>query len=242
MAMIDRLRAIVEPIVADLDLELFDLEYSGSTLTVTIDRPPSPEAGPDQHGGGVSIADITTVTRAVSRSLDEIDPIPGHYKLEVSSPGLERPLRTPVHFQRAVGQKVTVKTVPGFEGGRRLKGQLVRAGDGTPAASPDDDPRPRSIEVVLDEPAGVIVTVGYDQIDRARTVFEWGGEPKKAATPRTKAAKAPKAGTPAGAKAKAKAKPEAASTTKVEPAPGAPAPGSTGATTKHAEQKKVTAP
>lgn len=228
MAMVDRLRDIVEPIVTDLDLELFDLEWSGSTLTVTIDRPPRPDAGPDQHGGGVSIDAITTVTRAVSRTLDEVDPIPGNYKLEVSSPGLERSLRTPVHFQRAIGQKVTVKTVPGFDGARRLKGQLVRAGDGSTGARADDDPRPSSIDVVLDEPAGVIVTVGYDQIERARTVFEWGGAPKPAGS-RSHASK-----TTAPASSTSKASKSKASKSKASKAEAAPK--------KPAEQKKVTAP
>ena len=61
--------------------------------------------------------------------LDVHDPIPGQYTLEVSSPGLERPLRTPAHFLRAVGQQVAVRTHPGVEGERRVTGLLTSADD-----------------------------------------------------------------------------------------------------------------
>ena len=181
MSMNSRLRDIVEPLVVDLNLELFDLDFSGSVLVITIERPhASNEArsGPREPGSGVGIAEIAKVTRAVSNALDELDPIPGAYSLEVSSPGLERSLRTPLHFCRTVGQKVTIKPVAGCALGRRFKGLLVRAGE----AAND------SIDVMVDEPVGTTVTIPYDQIEKARTIFEWGGEPKPGkSTPRTKA-------------------------------------------------------
>ena len=82
----------------------------------------------------------------------------GRYTLEVSSPGIERPLRTPSHFRRAVGTQVSLRTMPGVEGERRLTGRL----DGA-----DDD----SIEL-----AGR--RIPYAAIERARTVFEWGSGAK----------------------------------------------------------------
>jgi ribosome maturation factor RimP len=186
MSKADRLRAIVEPIVDDLGLELFDLEFAGGTVTITIDLPPGDpraEASDPDAPRGVDLSDITAVTRAVSRAFDEHDPIEGAYSIEVSSPGLERSLRTPLHFERAVGQTITVKTVPGLEIGRRLKGRLDAS---------DDD----GITITL-EPGGDQHTIAHRDIEKARTVFEWGPEPKPA-KPK------PKAGTP-NAKPNAKA-------------------------------------
>jgi ribosome maturation factor RimP len=151
---IERVRALCEPIAADLDVELFDLEQAGGTLRVTLDQE-----------GGVSIDVIAEATRRISRALDEHDPITGHYTLEVSSPGLERVLRTPAHWRWAVGREVTVKVRPQVEGERRLRG-IVRAAD--------DD----GFTLALDEPVGDERRLTYDQIDKARTVFEWGPAPK----------------------------------------------------------------
>ena len=75
----ERVRTLVEPLVAELDLDLYDLEHTGGVLRVLVDQP-----------GGVDIDAIAALTRAISRALDEHDPIPGEYTLEVSSPGLER--------------------------------------------------------------------------------------------------------------------------------------------------------
>ena len=86
--------------VAELGLELVDVEHTGGILRVTVDR--AGRRRPRRHQ--------PRLTRRVSRLLDEHDPVPGRYTLEVSSPGLERPLRTPAHFRRAVGAEVTVKT------------------------------------------------------------------------------------------------------------------------------------
>ena len=87
MSVSDRVRAVIEPVVAAQDLELFDLEQAGPVLRVIVDR-----------AGGVDMEAIAATTRALSRALDEHDPIAGQYTLEVSSPGLERPLRTPAHW------------------------------------------------------------------------------------------------------------------------------------------------
>ncbi|MCB0988353.1 MAG: ribosome maturation factor RimP, partial [Acidimicrobiales bacterium] len=107
-----RVRELVAPSVSEAGAEIYDVELAGGILRITLDRP-----------DGVSIDLIAAVTRAVSRLLDEADPIAGEYTLEVTSPGLERPLRTPEHFVRAVGSTVTVKTRAGVPGDRRLKGE-----------------------------------------------------------------------------------------------------------------------
>jgi ribosome maturation factor RimP len=67
----------------------------------------------------------------VSELLDASDPIPGQYTLEVSSPGLERPLRTAQQFARFVGETVFVETLQPHEGRRRFKGALTAVGDAT---------------------------------------------------------------------------------------------------------------
>ena len=152
----ERVAAAVAPVLEGLDLVLHDVEHAGTNIRVVIDR-----------DGGVDVDALTAATRAVSRLLDELDPIDGHYTLEVSSPGLERTLRTPAHFRKYVGATISVKTNPEVEGDRRVQGGLEAA---------DDD--------------GITVAgrrIAYDQIAKARTVFEWGPTPKPVgAPPRTK--------------------------------------------------------
>ena len=113
--MID-LFAALRPVVTAADLELVDVELRSGVLLVTVDRP-----------GGVDLQALTDANRVVSQLLDELDPIPGKYSLEVSSPGVERTLRTPEHFAKAVGETVSVKTRPQVPGERRLRGRLAAA-------------------------------------------------------------------------------------------------------------------
>jgi ribosome maturation factor RimP len=152
--MAEELFPLLEPVLAASSLELIDVEVRSGVVLVTVDRE-----------GGVDLEALTQANRAVSGILDEHDPIPGHYTLEVSSPGVERTLRTPAHFARAVGEKVTVKTRPQVPGDRRLTGTLVAS---------DDDGLVLRIE---DDPSGDR-RLGYSDIDRARTVFEWGPAPR----------------------------------------------------------------
>jgi ribosome maturation factor RimP len=155
MSVSDRVRALVEPVVSPLGLEVVDVEHAGATLRVSVDRP-----------GGVDLDTISAASEAVSAVLDGADPVPGRYTLEVSSPGVERPLRTPDHFRRAVGTPVSVRTLPGVEGERRVEGLLSEA---------DDE--------------AVVVAgrrLAYGDIERARTVFEWGPSPKPTGPTRRK--------------------------------------------------------
>ena len=177
---LEKIRAIVAPIVADLKLDLYDMEFRGGTLRITIDTPAGSEAG-------VSLEDITLVTRLIGRDFDHHDPIAGHYTLEVTSPGLERTLRTPAHFQRELGKTVSIRLREVVNAARRFQGVLTAADE-------------RTATVTLEEPAAdgtTERTVAYDQIDRARTVFVWGPAPKPGAAPAGKAKKAaaPKAPT-----------------------------------------------
>lgn len=155
----ERVRALVEPVVARAGCEIYDVEHTGGAIRVLVDRE-----------GGVDLEVLAQLTRQVSRLLDEHDPLPGRYLLEVSSPGLERPLRTAAHFVRAVGSEVSVKTLPGTEGERRVRGTL--------AAADDEGFTVRLAEGEAEAEAGAERRLRYDEIERARTVFEWGPAPK----------------------------------------------------------------
>jgi len=158
---LSRVRALVEPLVVDLGLELYDLEQRGGTLRVTIDTPPG-------SSGSVNLDALATATRLISRELDHSDPIPGRYTLEVTSPGVERPLRIPEHFAREIGKDVALRLRPGDDGRRRIRGLLV-------ASTPD------TITVrtgINDDATPIEETVSIDQIEKAHTIFEWGPTPK----------------------------------------------------------------
>ncbi|MHB8663370.1 MAG: ribosome maturation factor RimP [Acidimicrobiales bacterium] len=148
MSVIDRVRDLVTPILAAEGLELFDVEFTGGRLVVLADRP-----------GGIDLDALTVATRRISAELDNVDVVPGgRYVLEVSSPGLERRLRSPAHFRKYVGATVAVKTTPAAVGERRTKGILEAA----------------------DETAITVAgrRIEYADIERAQTVFEWGPPPK----------------------------------------------------------------
>jgi ribosome maturation factor RimP len=152
----------LSPVVEARGLELVDVEIHGAQLTVFVDRE-----------GGVGLEDLGEATKDVSAALDRIDPIPGRYTLTVSSPGLERRLRTPAHFARAVGETVTVRVDAGTAEVRRLTGTLESADETGCTLTGADVP-------------GGEVRISYDQIERARTVFEWGPAPRRAKSERVK--------------------------------------------------------
>ena len=174
---IDRVHALVGPIASDLSLDVYDIERRGSTIRITLDTPPGSE-------GGITLDSLSLATRLISRELDHEDPIAGHYTLEVTSPGLERALRTPAHFQREVGKQITVRLRDPQADPRRLQGQLISADDS-------------AIALLLDDGAEHPVDIGA--IDKARTIFEWGPAPKPGKGPTKKAvgAKQPAATTTA---------------------------------------------
>ncbi|MCY3849807.1 MAG: ribosome maturation factor RimP [Acidimicrobiaceae bacterium] len=151
MAIVDRVRELVIPIVEAESVDLYDVEHNGGVLRVLVDVE-----------GGIGIDDIKRISRAVSRRLDEADPMPGRYTLEVSSPGLERSLRTADHFRCAVGEDVKIKTVPTLDGARRLNGTLLSADDG-------------GFDLQTDEGQRRLL---YEEVSKARTVFVWGPAPK----------------------------------------------------------------
>ena len=155
---INRVTSLINPIVKDLGLDLYDIEYSGGILRVVVDTQPG---GPE----GVSLDNIALITRLVSREFDHSDPIPGRYTLEVSSPGLERTLREPRHFQREVGKSVAVRLESPLNGERRVQGDLIAATE-------------EGITVRVADKEMTEVNIPFSIIDRAKTVFNWGPAPK----------------------------------------------------------------
>ena len=115
-------------VLADLGLECLGVEFmpsqGQSTLRVYLDVP---EGAATVEGGHreVGIEDCEAASRELSALLDVEDPIPGHYVLEVSSPGLDRPLFTAAQFARVVGQEVKLLLRAPLEGRRRLRGKLL---------------------------------------------------------------------------------------------------------------------
>ena len=146
----EKLIALTEPLLAQLGYELVDLEYAPgrahAVLRVFID---SPE--------GVALDDCERVSHELSARLDIEDPLPAAYTLEVSSPGLDRVLRTPAHFQRFVGERIWLELQVARDGRRRYTGRLAALG-------------PEGIELNVD---GATVWVSFAEIGRARLAPQW---------------------------------------------------------------------
>ncbi|MGH9263948.1 MAG: ribosome maturation factor RimP [Acidimicrobiales bacterium] len=177
----ERVRSVVEPHLSARGFELVDVERQGGVLRVTVDLLVGPGdqvdllVGPGGPGdqvdraGGIDMDGVTEATRLVNEVLDREDLMGAQSSLEVSSPGVERPLRTPAHFRRFVGTEVAVKARPGVEGDRRVAGILETA---------DDE--------------GVVVAgrrLAYADVERARTVFVWPSTQKKTPSKKTGAKK-----------------------------------------------------
>ena len=155
------LHGLLAPLLAEANLELVDIVCAGlgtaaAAVEIRVDH-----AAQHPLGGRIDLEGVSAATRIIDAALEAHDPIAGGYTLEVSSPGLERPLRTPDHFRRFLGTVVSVKTVASAEGERRIEGRL-------------DD---------ADADADGCITVSgraiaYADIERARTVFVWGPQPK----------------------------------------------------------------
>jgi ribosome maturation factor RimP len=147
-ALRDDLRHMLEPGVQALGFELVDVELEGrgarATLRVYIDGPQ-----------GVGLDDCAKVSRQLSGILDVEDPIKGSYNLEVSSPGLDRPLVRPADFRRFAGETVKLRTYEPFDGRKNFKGRLAEVSDEG---------------VVVEVEEGQRFRLRFEAIERARLV------------------------------------------------------------------------
>jgi ribosome maturation factor RimP len=127
-----QMRALLEPVVEDLGYELLLVELAGSghrTLRLYIDAP-----------GGVNLDDCELVSRHVSALLDVDDPIAGAYDLEVSSPGIERPLVCEAHFRSHIGERVKIRLMRNLLGRKRFTGILTGVDDDGVVVEVDGEP------------------------------------------------------------------------------------------------------
>ncbi len=156
---VTRISELVAPIVSDLGLDLYDLEFVSGVVRVVVDTKPG-TLGENGRPAGVDLEKIGLLTRLISKEFDHAEPVPGRYTLEVTSPGLERNLRLPRHYVREVNKEVNVRlTAPLETGGeRRIQGVLVGA-----------DER----EITVRNASDVEIKIKYATIDRARTVFKF---------------------------------------------------------------------
>lgn len=140
----------LEEIVKEYALELVDLEFikEGANwyLRVYIDKE-----------GGVDLVDCEKVSRTLDEKLDEIDPITQQYILEVSSPGIDRPLKKPEDFERFADEVIDVKLYKAQDGKKQYQGRLVSLKDDI-----------LSIDVCEDEDKEEIITLIYKEVASVR--------------------------------------------------------------------------
>jgi ribosome maturation factor RimP len=141
----DRLVALIEPLLAQLGYELVELEYAAGrasgVVRIFIDK-----------ADGIRVEDCERVSREVSALFDVEDPIPNAYRLEVSSPGFDRVLRTKPHFERFTGERVFVELKAPRDGRKRFTGMLRAVEDA-------------GIEVEIDQQ---MVNLPFAEIGKAR--------------------------------------------------------------------------
>lgn len=150
------LESMVEPVVQTAGMELVELTFrregGGKILRVTIERQ-----------GGLDLEAISLISKKISRRLDTEGFDPGPYSLEVTSPGLERPLRRPEDFAKRIGEKVKVKSKEPVEGSHVHLGELAGVDDlGVTVATETGERR-----------------IPFADIAAARTVFDWGSQRKE---------------------------------------------------------------
>ncbi len=143
-------RDLVAPVAEELGYMLWDVEYlkegADMILRITIDKPE-----------GIDIEDCEKMSRAIDPIIDEADPIEVSYKMEVSSPGIERVLSRPEHFEACMGEKIEVKLYAPVDGKKQIVGILSAADD-------------KSLTVTVDD---ANITLEKSTVAKVSTVFDW---------------------------------------------------------------------
>lgn len=146
----NKVRDLAEPLLTDMGLELVDVEYKNEhgswVLRVYIDKP-----------GGVTLDDCTDVSRELGTLLDVEDPVPQSYNLEVSSPGLNRPLVKEKDFKKFSGHRAKIRTTEPIEGRKNFKVTIKGFEDGS---------------VVVEDDQGTVYSIGLGNIEKARLIAE----------------------------------------------------------------------
>ncbi|MBQ4561588.1 MAG: ribosome maturation factor RimP [Clostridia bacterium] len=146
----DAVTELLTPVINDLGYDVWDIEYVREAaewfLRITIDSPK-----------GIDIDDCEKVHRAIDPVLDDADPIEDAYRLEVSSPGLEREIRTDIHFEACIGEKIVCKLFTKLEGKKEYTG-ILKAYENK--------------QIVLETEEGQ-VTIDRKLASKVRTVFDF---------------------------------------------------------------------
>ena len=139
------------PVARELGYELWDVEFvkegAKRILRITID-----------HADGITIEDCERMHRAIDPVLDELDPIEEAYDLEVSSPGIERDIRTNTHIDACIGERIEVRFFAPFEGKKVIEGVLCGREEG---------------KTLLLDVGGEVKALPREAISKMRTVFEF---------------------------------------------------------------------
>jgi len=143
----------IDPYVAAEGIELDDVEILGGGQIVRVTVDSEEPVGVDR---------IAELSRGISRLIDADDPFKGSYTLEVSTPGLERKLTRPRHFEKSVGKQVKVKTFREIAGTKEHRGIVTSIGEATFTVDIDDLER----------------EISYDDVSSARTIFVWEKAPR----------------------------------------------------------------
>src|SRR5690606_14595204 len=150
----DLVEELVTPIIADMNLDLVDIEYvkEGKNwfLRLFIDKE-----------NGVDIEECGIVSERLSVILDEIDPIPHNYFLEVSSPGAERPLKKESDFTSSIGKNIHLKTYEPIEGEKTFEGKLIDFNEGVITLEIKIKTRVKTIEIPFDKVAKARLAVVF---------------------------------------------------------------------------------
>lgn len=151
---IEVVEELVTPIVAELNLELVDIEYAKEGknwfLRVFIDK-----------DNGVDIEECEMVSERLSEKLDEVDPIPYNYFLEVSSPGAERPLKKEKDFQKAIGKNVYIKTYEPIDGEKGFEGILTNYDGQVLTLEIRIKTRKKTIDIPFDKVASARLAISF---------------------------------------------------------------------------------
>ncbi|MGG5252913.1 ribosome maturation factor RimP [Neobacillus sp. SM06] len=145
---------LTKPIVTELDLELVEVEYvkEGKNwfLRVYIDK-----------DTGVDIEECGLVSEKLSEKLDELDPIPHNYFLEVSSPGAERPLKKANDYEKAIGKQILVKTYEPIDGEKVFEGKLLTFDGATVSLEVKIKTRKKTVEIPYEKVASARLAISF---------------------------------------------------------------------------------
>ncbi|MCL2725759.1 MAG: ribosome maturation factor RimP [Polyangiaceae bacterium] len=166
---LERLSGVIAPVARAHGAEIWDIELkneSGWVLRVYVERLGAAEKKLSTKDAAIDLELCAALARDLSHTLDVEDPIPCHYNLEVSSPGIERPLKSEADYVRFAGEKAKLKLRSAVEGQKVFTGRLGPVSGGT---------------VMLEE-GDKSVAVSLDDVTSARLVFDFGPAPKPGAT------------------------------------------------------------